>query len=362
MMYDGVISKPSIDEIVIEHHGIKGMKWGVRHDYVPVGGSRGSVVQKPKKRGKIYNYNYNRYRKMGISEEESEKLAEKRAKITKIALGVAGVSIAALAGYAAYRKFGPEYLDTTLRKGTKLQTLSMNKDRGNLGDLFAAYKNKDKSQYKAQFGKEGMGTGSWLVGDYKFNIQNKIKEKTKIASPHNSEKIYKKLMDTNPEFRKAVRETIGQIDSQIDPFGKDKGYENGDPSYRKVNLALVMHPSWDKTFYSELKKAGYGGLIDYNDQKGGGGLQAQAPVIIFDKSKYVADTIKKLTKEDMSKAAKDYAAREAVSKILDKATSAEGIQLGSLGIITGAAVAVNAKDAKNIKEAKQNDKKKKKAG
>lgn len=27
MVYDGIINKPDIDEIIIEHYGVKGMKW-----------------------------------------------------------------------------------------------------------------------------------------------------------------------------------------------------------------------------------------------------------------------------------------------------------------------------------------------
>lgn len=30
MIYDGTIEKPSLDDIIIEHYGVKGMKWGVR--------------------------------------------------------------------------------------------------------------------------------------------------------------------------------------------------------------------------------------------------------------------------------------------------------------------------------------------
>ena len=30
MVYDGIINKPDIDEIIIEHYGVKGMKWRKR--------------------------------------------------------------------------------------------------------------------------------------------------------------------------------------------------------------------------------------------------------------------------------------------------------------------------------------------
>lgn len=32
MTYDGVITKPEMDDLIIEHYGVMGMKWGVRKD------------------------------------------------------------------------------------------------------------------------------------------------------------------------------------------------------------------------------------------------------------------------------------------------------------------------------------------
>lgn len=69
MIYDGIIEKPSLDDIIIEHHGVKGMKWGVRHD--PERSSRvgnhirNKRLERKEKRAYIRErraYHYNKYK------------------------------------------------------------------------------------------------------------------------------------------------------------------------------------------------------------------------------------------------------------------------------------------------------------
>lgn len=84
------------------HYGVKGMKWGVRHDYEPVGRNRGQAVQSSGRRaspksktsaGKSAVAAINNRNKRRLNREKIKRYA-------KIGLAIAGVSLAA---YGAYR-------------------------------------------------------------------------------------------------------------------------------------------------------------------------------------------------------------------------------------------------------------------
>ena len=59
MTYDGVIIKPSLDD-VLEHHGVKGMKWGIRKRRVAPGVLKRRSKADYAVEGKKYNDYYNK--------------------------------------------------------------------------------------------------------------------------------------------------------------------------------------------------------------------------------------------------------------------------------------------------------------
>lgn len=97
--YDGVIVKPELSEDTLEHYGVKGMHWGVRHD---------NRVQKRRDRKiKKYEKINERRRKAGkadkyikpSSREEADDLIERRA--LKTATKAALTDMAAISTQAA---------------------------------------------------------------------------------------------------------------------------------------------------------------------------------------------------------------------------------------------------------------------
>lgn len=81
MTYDGILFKPPIDDIFIEHHGVKGMKWGVRHDPVRSGRNRSMGVKKKKRRTfseYVFDSNVKYFEKKGVSNKEARKATKKR--------------------------------------------------------------------------------------------------------------------------------------------------------------------------------------------------------------------------------------------------------------------------------------------
>lgn len=75
------------------HYGVKGMKWGVRKAYDPVG-RKALVKEKSRYRQRLEE----KYRSKGMTVDEAEKSASKRIRNERIAIGAAAV-VAAIAAY-----------------------------------------------------------------------------------------------------------------------------------------------------------------------------------------------------------------------------------------------------------------------
>ena len=113
--YDGVILKPPLDD-VLEHHGVKGMKWGIRKQKVSTGLARRSVntgtatsstskyTKNAKSRKGYSDKDYQKYKAKGMSHQQAVDAA-KSARKKKIAGVAAAAAIAGLTiGVLAARK------------------------------------------------------------------------------------------------------------------------------------------------------------------------------------------------------------------------------------------------------------------
>lgn len=74
---------------VLQHYGVKGMKWGVRKEYEPVGRKKSKHRQKLEEK----------YRSKGMTSSEAEKAADKKIQREKIAAISAATLVATYAGY-----------------------------------------------------------------------------------------------------------------------------------------------------------------------------------------------------------------------------------------------------------------------
>lgn len=104
--------------LYLAHHGIKGMRWGVRR----FRNRDGTLTNAGKERygddssGKRKHITHReklvaKYREKGMSQKEAEAAAEKRISIEKkVAIG-AGVALAAVAAYGAYKYINSDKLD-----------------------------------------------------------------------------------------------------------------------------------------------------------------------------------------------------------------------------------------------------------
>lgn len=301
-MHDYVILKPPLDDF-LEHHGVKGMRWGHRKQKYSV-------------------KTYNKYKKAGMSEEEAKNQAIKKRRIAKIIGISAGVAAAGLAAYGTYKFMNsPVRKDIVLRAGTKMQTLHSKPDilDGHGHDFhYAAFKKADKIKYKAYEGKELLGdtfdtcfskknlarrfeefTGS-PSGPRKFNFQSKVVRNSKIASQKSAIEAFRKLAMDDPEFVKAVNSgTKGTIIKDISKMSK-KDWKKAHGSF-DADITNLHGTKAASKYFGKLKSLGYSGVVDTNDLTGH--FKAKAPVMMFDTSSYVKDGVaKKLTDSEIAKA------------------------------------------------------------
>lgn len=229
-------------------------------------------------------------------------------------------------GNSLYNK---KHFDEVLKKdSTTLSTLSYDENRTKNTDMFyATHDIFDKHQYNALFNRPvpktlydesgaAIGTGTYL----KFRIDNKLKNDVKVASEDSGAKIFMKLYKKDRDFYNFVTDSKRMEDYFVKEKYKFKGYQESkdvldkmkNPSYtptgndihtlyRMFNYVIPYDGQGNARkgndvakqrakFFEELKKAGYGAVLDTNDAIYGG-FRAKSPVIVFDMEQVIPDSV-----------------------------------------------------------------------
>lgn len=235
----------------LAHYGVKGMKWGVRHDK-PTNGRVGkakaeykSAKQKAAKANREMERTHTftaisnasaadhekriakdaykneaileqmqkkpptkrqqtlteRYLSEGYPRREAEIRAYKRAKLERNATIIGGLTVAAAAAYLAYRKYDMD-VDKFLPAGTKLQHLSPNDFDVAKDGIYTTFKKSDNNLYKSVFAP-GLLKSS---GSSSINSINFVAGKSglKIASEKTGMNVVSELVEKDEAFRKAL--------------------------------------------------------------------------------------------------------------------------------------------------------------
>lgn len=306
---------------VLQHHGVKGQKWGVRrYQYAD-----GTLTPAGRKRYSNPNDANHFSKTMGIKTKELVNTA--RTQIT-----------------------GKQYVDGYLKQGTTLSRIQTAENFEKFA-FYATYKKHDTDEYMGLFGKnlmsraaadakraekqadasgseEDLATAQALrdrANNIKvYQLKLEATAKLKIPSDENAGDITANLLKEK-EFKDDVEASIQDSKEKMKrptqqilfnqaqkALGKEPDRLTSSEKvaiYKALNLSLVNHNAQEiaaqNRFYGELKKKGYNALLDYNDKEYSS-YHAKRPMIIFDVDSVRLQSVKEANPKVVDKLYKRY--------------------------------------------------------
>lgn len=171
--------------------------------------------------------------------------------------------------------------DVVIEKGTEIHRIIpktwVDKEKNLSGHAYASYKREDTEQYK-KFARM-FGDGNNYI-DMTFKAKDMIISPSKKRRVDE----FIKLMDSDPDARnrmiKATRNPLvfmpkKRLDKLDDPKQAEKAYE-------KFSYLVVSNKELRDPYFKRLEKAGYSMVIDDADVRGG---ISKSPIIVFDRNK-----------------------------------------------------------------------------
>ena len=357
-----------INQNELYHYGIKGMKWGARRFQK----EDGSLTAAGKKRyddgltdsdKRVSSNSDSKTPRKGFIQKRKDKLtehyiskgykpnaaktmAEQRIKTEAVLAVVGTIAVAAVAVKVA-RRIGQDYVDQTFKSGKIIQNIGANPN-ANFKDtpFFAAINRSDKKTYGMNYPREkramvkrGVHRGGHEYQGI-YNNQIKLTGDVKRASVANAQKIFYKKMDSDPQFRKEVLDTLKKT-KYSDDYAAEKYLQSGKHArklYDRFNQALAT-PEFQtagihKKYYDEMKKHGYNAILDINDTRYSGYKQiSKDPTIFFGDDKWEKISNRKLSDTEIDENVQKFMSDHSIKNLAKSIAKASGVAAASKAII-----------------------------
>ena len=255
ILHEGELLHTDSSTDVLEHYGVKGMKWGKRLR------SAASKIYDDHKENLRY-----KYRKSGLNEEQVEQKLQKRLKNEKRAALAVGAAVAAYGVYKGGKFLKDEFGTQTFKKGDKINSV-MGNDIDYSRHFYAYDNKKDGRKYDALRLKD---LNRW--GQKGYRVTTEFTDNAKIASNRAARKEFKRLMKTDKEFRASVKANAKRSWQRKSRYGSFNSY-----------MPYADENQWNK-FTAAMRKKGYSGIKDINDRKYSG-YDSKNPIILFDEKR-----------------------------------------------------------------------------